>query len=347
MNWSESADAAQGVLADRFWHPRFGIYQDVPGRRRFALRLRWDYWIQAHALEVTVDAAARTGSTDLRDRTRAHVAGILRRNGDRIVNRYYDDMAWMAIALLRADEVAGADTGGLVRELWADIRAGWDDRHGGIVWRRADLRPYTNTPANAPSAILAGRLHRRYGDPADLDWARRIADWLQATLVDPGSGVVWDGIHPAEDPSPDRTLWTYNQGTVIGAEAELWRLTGDREHLDRARRTAGAALDRFADPFGGVLPDEGGGDHSVFKGILARYLGALLVADPDPDGPVARRVRAALTSSGAAVAPAAGAPVGVDWGHPASGEPSLGTEVSAALLLEALAMLDQPDVTHG
>ncbi|HEV7656125.1 MAG TPA: glycoside hydrolase family 76 protein [Mycobacteriales bacterium] len=347
MSWAEAADAAQRVLAERFWHPRFALYQDKPGRQRFAVRLSWDYWIQAHALDVTVDAAARTGSTGLRDRIRANVGGIVRRNGGTIVNRYYDDMAWMGIALLRADEVAGADTGGLVRELWSDIRAGWDERHGGIVWRREDPRPYTNTPANAPSAILAAKLHRRYRDPADLDWARRIADWQYATLVDPASGMVWDGVHPAEQPGPDRTLWTYNQGTVVGAETELWQLTGDRGHLDRARRTAAAALDHFADPSGGVLPNEGMGDSSVFKGIFAHYLGALVLADPDPDGAVARQVRAALTSSGGAVAAAAAAPIGSDWRQPVSGEASLGTQVSAALLLEALATVEHPDVTHG
>jgi predicted alpha-1,6-mannanase (GH76 family) len=339
MSWPEAADAAQRVLGEQFWHPRFALYQDAPGRRRFAMRLSWDYWIQAHALDVTVDAAARTGSTALRDRIRAHVGGILRRNGGRILNRYYDDMAWMAIALLRADEVAGADTGGLVRELWAEIRAGWDERHGGIVWRRADPRPYTNTPANAPAAILAARLHRRYGDPADLDWARRIADWLQTTLVDPDSGIVWDGVHPTEDPPADRTLWTYNQGTVVGAEAELWVATGDRAHLDRARRTATAALDRYGET---VLPVEGTGDASLFKGILARYLGDLVEADPDLDGAVARRVRAALESSGTAVAAAASAPIGIDWQRPGAGPVSLGSEVSAALLLEALARLERP-----
>jgi predicted alpha-1,6-mannanase (GH76 family) len=344
MSWSDAADAAQRVLAEQFWHPRLAIYQRSPERRRFAFRLEWDYWIQAHALDVTVDAAARTGSTAIRDRIRAHVRGILRRNGGRIVNRYYDDMAWMAIALLRADQVAGADTGALVRELWADIRAGWDPRHGGIVWRRDDPRPYTNTPANAPSAILAARLHRRYGDPADLDWARRITGWLQKTLVDPDSGIVWDGVHPLESRVPDRTPWTYNQGTVIGAEVQLWLATGDRAHLDRARWTATAALDRYGDE---VLPVEGTGDGSVFKGILARYLGDLVKADPEPDGAVARRVRAALTSSGTAVAGAAGAPVGIDWQHPAAGEASLGSEVSAALLLEALAGLERPDVTWG
>ena len=335
MSWSEAADAAQRVLADRFWHPRFGIYQRSPGRRRLAVRLEWDYWIQAHALDVTVDAAARTGSTALRDRIRAHVAGIVRRNGGRIVNRYYDDMAWMAIALLRADEVAGADTSALVRELWTDIRAGWDEKHGGIVWRRDDPRPYTNAPANGPAAILAARLHRRYGDPADLDWARRIAGWLQESLVDPGSGIVWDGTHPYEDQNVDRTVWTYNQGTVVGAEVQLWQLTGDRAHLDRARRTVTATLSRYGES---GFPTEGAGDGSVFKGILARYLGDLVKADPEGS----QRVRVALASSGTTVAAAAGAPVGIDWQHPTASEAGLGSEVSAALLLESLAGLERP-----
>ena len=114
--------------------------------------------------------------------------------------------------------------------------------------------PTRTRPANGPAAILAARLHRRYGDPADLDWARRIAGWLQETLVDPGSGIVWDGTHPYEDPSVDRTVWTYNQGTVVGAEVQLWQLTGDRVHLDRARRTATATLNRYGE---GGFPVEG------------------------------------------------------------------------------------------
>ena len=42
-------------------------------------------------------------------------------------------------------------------------------------------------------------------------------------------------------------MWTYNQGTVVGAEVQLWQLTGDRAHLDRARRTAAAALNRYGE----------------------------------------------------------------------------------------------------
>ena len=343
MSWSETADLAQGVLARRFWSRGHRLYRDAPGRLPVLFWGRWNYWVQAHALDVTVDAVARTGASDARRRVAANVTGILHRNGGRIVNRYYDDMAWMALALLRAEEVAGVDTRGLVRDLWSDIAAAWHAEHGGIVWRRADPRPFTNAPANGPAALLGARLHRRHGDPADLDLALRIADWLQDTLVDPGTGIVWDGIHPADDPGPDRTLYTYNQGTVVGAEVELWRATGDAAHLDRARRTAGAALDHFAEPHGGVLPSEGVGDTGLFKGILARYLGELVRADPLQGG-VAARARAALTRSGTALAPAAGHPIGVDWSRPGHGRPTLNSHVSAVLLLEALAALERPEV---
>ena len=344
MTWAEGADAAQHTLVESFWDPRRGLYRVAPGRRLLPTP-QWHYWWQAHALDAAVDGVARTDDRSGRDRIRAHVAGILRRSGGRIPNDYYDDMAWMALALLRADEVAGVDTGPLVADLWSEIRAGWDRTHGGVVWRRNDT--YTNTPANAPSAILAARLHRRSGDAGDLDWARRIADWQRETLVDPETGLVWDGVHPGTDPGPSRELYTYNQGTVVGAEVELFRLTGDRGHLQAARRTATAALDRFTDPRTGLLPPEGAGDGGLFKGILARYLGELVRADPDPDHEVTGRVLDALRRNGEAVAAAADGPVAGDWAHPTDSDRSLSTHLSAVLLLEALAAADRANPGGG
>ncbi len=342
MSWSERAESAQRVLVDSFWDSRRGLYRAAPRRRPFPSP-QWHYWWQAHALDAGVDSVARSGDPCARERVRAHVAGVVRRSGGSITNDYYDDMAWMALALLRADEVAGVDTAAPVAELWGDIRGGWDSRHGGVVWRRGDT--YTNTPANAPAAVLAARLHRRDGDPGDLHWARRIEDWQQATLVDPDTGLVWDGVHPQTDPAPSRELYTYNQGTVVGAEVELFRITGDRVHLDRARRTATAVLEHFVDPGSGILPAEGAGDGGLFKGILARYLGELVMAAPDDD--LSRRVLAALRRNGDAVAAAGGEPVGPDWNRPGAGDPSLSTHLSAVLLLEALARADEPDPDGG
>jgi len=344
MNWSGRADMAQRALVDHFWDGRRGLYRVSPGRRLFPTPT-WHYWWQAHALDASVDAVGRTADPQARERVRNHVAGIVRRNGGHILNDYYDDMAWMSLALLRADEVAGVDTSSLVAELWADIRRGWDERHGGVVWRRGDT--YTNTPANAPAAILGARLHRRHGAAADLDWARRIADWLQATLVDPESGIVWDGIHPEVDQTPSRELYTYNQGTVVGAEVELWRLTGDVGHLARAERTATAALSRFTDPSTGLLPVEGAGDGGLFKGILARYLGELVRAAADRKSQVTDRVLGVLRCNGEAVAAAGAQPVAADWSRPAEGDRSLSTHLSALLLLESLAAADASTPPDG
>jgi predicted alpha-1,6-mannanase (GH76 family) len=337
-SWADRADRAYRVLIGRFWDGRRRLFR--PSDRRRVLAAPWHYWWQAHALDACVDAVARTGSAEACRRVSDLVAGVQRRNGGRIENDYYDDMAWMGLALLRAEQLGLADAAGLVRRLWVAIRAGWDPRHGGIVWRRGDT--YTNTPANAPAAILAARLHRYGGSDEDLTWARRIVDWLHETLVDAQTGIVWDGVHPETGERPSPELYTYNQGTVVGADVELFRCTGDGGHLRRAERTATAALTRLAEPVTGLLPAEGDGDGGLFKGILARYLGDLVTtAPPGSADSASRRVLATLRRNGVAVAQAApGGTVGPDWARPEAGSGSLSTHLSAVLLLESLARVD-------
>jgi predicted alpha-1,6-mannanase (GH76 family) len=345
VSWSVWAEQAHGLLVGRFWHARRGLFR-IHATHRSLWPARWHYWWQAHALDALVDAVDRRdqAAAEIRERIQTLLHGVRRRNGGRIDNDYYDDMAWMALALLRAEESAGVGTIGLVRELAAQIRRGWDERHGGVVWRRGDT--YTNTPANAPVAVLAARLYQRDRDPTDLDWALRINDWLHETLVDGPTGLVWDGVHPETDPGPSRELYTYNQGTVVGASVELHRVTGEAEHLRRAVRTAAATLDRFVRPADGMLPDEGDADGGLFKGILARYLGELVREANGSDlsedaGSVIDRVTEMLRHNAVALVSAGGmGPVGPDWARPAEGGGSLSTHLSAVLLLETLARLE-------
>jgi predicted alpha-1,6-mannanase (GH76 family) len=353
VDWRGWAANAQRVLVDRFWDRRRQLFGVNTTRCRL-WQPHWNYWWQAHALDVLVDAAAREGDQGAEERARisAFIPAIVRRNGGQIVNNYRDDMAWMGLALLRAQDVAEVDTASLVRQLWAEILAGWDPDHGGIIWRRGDT--FTNTPANAPAALLGARQYAHSAEPADLTWARTIDGWLHATLVDATTGVVWDGIHPETDPAPSSKLFTYNQGTVIGASLELHRITGEAEHLARARLVTQATLDRFVRAEDGILVDEGSADGGLFKGILARYLGEFVLADGSSAGSgpaadlarqLASRVAELLRRNGAAVAPvAARAPVGPDWARPEVGAGSLSTHLSAVLLLETLARLEAAGV---
>ena len=324
--WRTRADDAYGALIEAFWDRRRGLFRISTRRGTWPLG-QWHYWWQAHALDCVVDAVARGRDAEA-DRAERLVHGVLRRNGGGLHNDYYDDMAWMALALGRAEAVARVPTGALVAQLWGEIQGGWDTVHGGIVWRRGTT--YTNAPSNGPSAILAARRYRATGDPADLVWARRITDWLDTTLVEPGSGIVWDGVHPERSPVPNHERYSYNQGTAAGANAELAGLTGEAAYRDLALLVARAGLPGGGSPGGGVLPDEGGGDRALFKGIYARYAAALGAPD----------LVAALAANGGA-AWAARSPDGLygpAWTRPPDEEVELSAHLSGVMLLGALAV---------
>ncbi|TQS46070.1 glycoside hydrolase family 76 protein [Cryptosporangium phraense] len=263
MTWPERAAAAHAVLLHRFGR-RGGLFRlsdpPLPGDR-----WRLGYWWQAQALDALVDAQQRAPSAAGTHRIRAFVAALYAVRGGRLVNDYYDDVAWMALALLRAGHPRTA------RRLWRHLQSGWSDVHGGgICWSRGQP-DYKNVPANGPCAILAARLYRHDGDPADLDWARRIVAWIDDTLVDHRTGLVADGIGRRGDDHIDADwLFTYTHGVVIGAHDELFALTGDAHHAERAAATVRAVETHLAPD--GILPDEGDGDGAMFRGILARYL---------------------------------------------------------------------------
>lgn len=200
-----------------------------------------------------------------------------------MINDYYDDMEWMALAWLRAyDATKDERYKQASLELWGEIKGGWNDAMGGgIAWRK-EQTDYKNTPANAPAAILAARLYGHFHNEEDLDWAKKIYDWQKKTLVDPDTGLVWDGINRTGDGNIDKEWkFTYGQGVYIGAGVELYRATEDQAFLEDARQTAANLNEMFLSPATGMLPSEGDGDGGLFKGILVRYVGELIAADPD------------------------------------------------------------------
>jgi predicted alpha-1,6-mannanase (GH76 family) len=158
--------------------------------------------------------------------------------------------------------------------LWNDIKGGWDDTFGGGIYWNKD-RQNKNTPANAPASIIASRIYQLNRNGEDLDWAKKIYQWQKDNLVDPVSGLVWDGL----DATGTNKSWkfTYNQGVFIGAGIELYKITGDNTYLNDAVKTANNSM---AGDFSSnnIMKDEGGGDGGLFKGILVRYM-MLLITD--------------------------------------------------------------------
>ncbi|MEX2594871.1 MAG: glycoside hydrolase family 76 protein [Anditalea sp.] len=232
------------------------------------------YWWNAHVMDVLVDAKMRRDNLEDEEKMLTVLRGIKSMNEGSYLNNYYDDMEWLALSSLRAYGATGEAEYLEVSEiLWEDIKKGWNDHQGGgIAWRKTQL-DYKNTPANAPAVILAARLFKEKNRPEDLEWAKRIYHWQKTNLVDPSTGLVWDGINRNGDNEIDKGWkFTYNQGVYIGAAVELFLVTNDQTYLDDAIRTANHVVKDAHFAPGGVLRSEGMGDGGLFKGILVRYM---------------------------------------------------------------------------
>ncbi len=113
-----------------------------------------------------------------------------------------------------------------------------------------------------------------------------MADWIEATLIDPETHLVFDGIKAG---SLVRAQYTYCQGAVVGLETELAVRTGEERHAERVHRLV-AAISREMAPEG-VLKGAGGGDGGLFAGVTARYL-ALAATSLPGDTPESEETRA-------------------------------------------------------
>lgn len=243
----------------------------------------WNYWWQAHYVDCLVDAGLRELASGSRfdggDRRSAGelasrvVATIRLRNFLRYVNSYYDDMAWLALAVLRLDSLAArAQKPGrrrnarLQKSLSTQFEsASTQHMGGGTFW--STKRDFKNAPATAPVALHFARTGKR-------ERAQGLLDWLDATLFEPTRGLYLDGAWIKEGKLVvAEEIYTYNQGPVLGALLEL----GGDANLARAAALVGSVAEhltvREPDTQGKlVLRGEGTGDGGLFTGILVRYL---------------------------------------------------------------------------
>ncbi|MBO0804502.1 MAG: hypothetical protein J2P25_15685, partial [Nocardiopsaceae bacterium] len=214
---------------------------------------------------------------------------------------YYDDNAWVALDELYAYGVTG-DPGDLrtAEGLFRFVTSGWDTSSsdpcpGGVFWEDV-AGSGRNTVSNAPNAEVGLLLYRATGQASYLDWARKMYDWTRGCLQAP-NGMYDDHVNP--DGSVNTALWSYNQGTMIGAGALLYQATGDRDYLAQAERTAAASVSYYGGA-GGSLDGQPDAFNAIFfrnlfylasitgntsyRQMAAAYAQAAWTQDRQPDG---------------------------------------------------------------
>ncbi|MGO8938680.1 MAG: glycoside hydrolase family 76 protein [Mycobacterium sp.] len=242
-----------------------------PSDRKDRLFGTWHYWWQAHLLDCLIDAQLRDPKPERRAKINRQIRSHRMRNNFSWTNNYYDDMAWLALALERAARLTGVERRRALPKLADQLVKAWvPEDGGGIPWRKQDQ--FFNAPANGPAGIFLAR----YGDR--LRRAEQIGDWIDRTLIDPETHLVFDGIKAG---SLVRAQYTYCQGVVLGLETELAARTDSaarQRHAARVLRLVTAVKEHMAPS--GVLQGSGGGDGGLFSGITARYLALVATALP-------------------------------------------------------------------
>lgn len=274
FNWAALADSAQSNMLKMFWKS-YGngmylthSYHPNPD----SINTGFNYWWMAHAIDVFVDAYARTGDDAYKTQMNSVYNAMKYSGGGSLHNGFFDDMEWMGLACLRANEVyyTNPKWKEAAIQLWDWIKMGWNENQGGgIQW--VDTQPNSkNACSNAPAIILAARLYQLTNDETYLDWAVKIFNWMNNNLIFSENGLVKDAYNN------NQLSWTltYNQGTWIGACLELYKITNDTKYYDIAMKTADYVVNDYTkfSPNGILYNNEGGGDGGLFKGIFMRYL---------------------------------------------------------------------------
>ena len=381
-NWSFRADEAARSVTRLFGQRLFflpGTHIAAitrPSGRLKNLARPWHYWWQAHYVDCLVDTGRRElggeGHTPAKfdgdnlpsagKLASRLVTGIRLRNFLTVVNSYYDDMAWLALATLRLEKLAEDTRKSSGRRRNAKVlksltlqfdSASTDDLGGGTFWSKK--RDFKNTPATAPVALY----YARTGQAAK---AQSLLDWLDAKLYDPEQGMYRDGLRiaPGGELVLESAIYTYNQGPVLGALLEL----GGEANLERAAALV-AAVERHLTvqaPLLGrkaaVLRSEGTGDGGLFTGVLVRYLAlaavderlsaetrataALLVTDTAEAFWEGRRLVGAqepLARRGARLVFSARPELPARRSYPAGSAVELSTQLQAWMVLEAAAAI--------
>jgi predicted alpha-1,6-mannanase (GH76 family) len=234
---------------------------------------------------VTADFNIRTMSGPPSLASLGEISALADTNPKGFLNDFYDDEGWWALGWIQAYDVTrDQDYLDAAIDIFNDMAKGattpcgtqpiwWDKKH-----------TYVNAIANELYLSVAAHLANRVPNNATyLKLAQDQWTWFEGSGMINARNTINDGLTP-NCKNNNGTVWSYNQGVILGALVELSKATDDQKLLDTAAKIATAAIKALSDKMG-VLHDvcepNCGADGAQFKGVFMRNLRLLQTAAPD------------------------------------------------------------------
>jgi predicted alpha-1,6-mannanase (GH76 family) len=270
LDWSHLPDATDAERLMTAYNRAFYVRTNGTGYFRGSTTSdkAADFWKLAEEIEMVIDVCEHARNAFYSNQIVELINGFDAHCGAGWTNNVFnDDVIWICIANLRGYQLTG-------NTQWRDharaqfdavYRRAWDTNclGGGLFWKTENLSK--NTCVNAPAAIAACLLWKSYGETEYRDKANAIIDWVKTVLSD-GHGWIYDSIRT--NGTLNRTSFTYNQGTFIGACNFLGRTREAAQAADFVMQNQGNSVNGFC-----ILPARRArGDIAGFNGIFFRWM---------------------------------------------------------------------------
>jgi len=260
---SQSASARAGVAAaavQKFYDPATGLFCSGKGDC---------WWWSANELTALIDYSRRVKSTAVvaiiaNTYTTAQYRGPQTDTLGPFVDSWTDDDGWWGLAWVDAYDYAKIYDPAhadryltLAKNIFTYMASQWETTDcGGGLWQNQKPTHTKDAIANEVFLSLATSLYRHTGDRAYLEWALREWTWFASTGMLNSDHLVDDHLVSGKSAhlapcSPQRAqFWTYSQGVILGALAdlhEIYKTTNPalaRAVLARATEIADCVTDR-------------------------------------------------------------------------------------------------------
>ncbi|THY39199.1 Six-hairpin glycosidase [Aureobasidium pullulans] len=196
---------------------------------------------------------------------------------------FYDDEGWWALLWIKAYDLTHNQLYlDAAEQLFDDMAKGWTTKCNGGIWWDKD-KTYVNAIANELFLSVAAHLARRTWDIKYLNWAVKEWKWFEQSGMINENRTINDGLD-GSCKNNGYTVWSYNQGVILGGLVELSKASFDDSYIHTAKDIAYAAIYQLTDS-NGILHEtceKGcGGDVSQFKGIFMQQISQLYTATSD------------------------------------------------------------------
>ncbi|PWY67614.1 Six-hairpin glycosidase [Aspergillus sclerotioniger CBS 115572] len=209
--------------------------------------------------------------------------GVIETQG--FINEYYDDEAWWALGWIQAYDLTHdqryLDT---AADIFEDMTTGWNATCGGVWWDKSHTQ--NGAIENELFLSVAAHLGRRIPSNASYyrDWAMKEWTWFQNSGMINAENTINNGLDLTTCRNDNGTVWSYNQGVILGGLVELSKLVGNTSYISTAQKIADAAIQALSDSDGVLIEScepDCTGDAPQFKGVFMRNLQALYQASPE------------------------------------------------------------------